>query len=200
VVNGMSRIMNSEDLSRLLEELKDPEYRRGFVEGHAKDTIAVQLRQLRKAKGWDQRDLANVLGNPKLQPMISRYENPDYGKYSITTLLELAKALDVAVVVRFAPFSELVEWDLNATPETLLPASYGDDTGLIQLANAASRPRHPIQPTFGETSVSRGALGEIARQSVNVANSRLSVDQQWPQQTRSAMTGMGALRAAGGTV
>lgn len=124
----------------LLQELENLEYRKGFVEGHAKDTIAFQIRQLRKTEGWDQSDLARELGNPKLQPMISRYENPDYGRYSITTLLELAAAFDVALVVRFAPFSELVEWDFKSTPQTLAPATYSNDKRLSALTKWAQEP------------------------------------------------------------
>ncbi len=62
--------------------------------------------------------------------MISRYENPDYGRYLISTLLDLAAAFDVALVVHFAPFSELVEWDLKATSKTLCPAPYAKDKAL----------------------------------------------------------------------
>lgn len=119
---------------RLLEELKNADYRRGFIEGHAKDTIAFQLRTLRKAMEWEQRDVAERLGNAKLQPMISRYENPDYGRYSISTLLELASVFDVALVVRFSPFSELVEWDWSSDAATLCPASFEADEKLVQLA------------------------------------------------------------------
>jgi transcriptional regulator with XRE-family HTH domain len=130
--------MNRDELLKLLEEINEPEYRRAFVEGHAKDTIAFQIRQLRNARDWEQRDLARELGNPKLQPMISRYENPDYGRYSISTLLDLAAAFDVALVVRFAPFSELVEWDLKATSKTLCPAPYAKDKALGTLSSYAS--------------------------------------------------------------
>jgi transcriptional regulator with XRE-family HTH domain len=119
---------------RLLNELKDQVYRRAFVEGHAKDTIAFQLRMLRKARDWEQRDVAERLGNARLQPMISRYENPDYGRYSITTLLELAGAFDVALIVRFAPFSELVEWDWIANEATLCPARFDKDDRLAKMA------------------------------------------------------------------
>jgi transcriptional regulator with XRE-family HTH domain len=120
---------------QLLHDLDNVEYRQGFVEGHAKDTIAFQIRQLRKAENWDQRKLAEVAyGSPNLQPMVSRYENPDYGKYSITTLLELAAAFDVALVVRFAPFSELAEWDIDSNERTLRPAKYSQDKGLALIA------------------------------------------------------------------
>jgi transcriptional regulator with XRE-family HTH domain len=119
---------------KILLDLKDTRYRRGFVEGHAKDTIAFQIRMLRKARDWEQRDVAAALGNPKLQPMISRYENPDYGRYSVTTLLELAEVFDVALVVRFAPFSELLEWDWASNETTLCPASFGNDSRLAEIA------------------------------------------------------------------
>jgi hypothetical protein len=52
----------SHSLGNLLEQLDNAEYRRGFVEGHAKDTIAFQIRQLRKMENWDQRKLAGFRG------------------------------------------------------------------------------------------------------------------------------------------
>lgn len=132
MANGEQLTLNHKE--RLLEQLKNADYRRGFIEGHAKDTIAFQLRTLRKAMEWEQRDVAERLGNAKLQPMISRYENPDYGRYSISTLLELAAVFDVALVVRFAPFSELVGWDWSSDAVTLCPASFEDDVKLAQLS------------------------------------------------------------------
>jgi transcriptional regulator with XRE-family HTH domain len=127
-------------LSELLRDLDNKEYRRGFVEGHAKDTVAFQIRQLRKAENWEQRDLAEkAFGNPALQPMVSRYENPDYGKYSLSTLLELAAAFDVALILRFAPFSELLEWDINSKESTLRPAKYSQDAALRRFAAACEQ-------------------------------------------------------------
>jgi transcriptional regulator with XRE-family HTH domain len=101
------------------------EYRKAFVEAHAKDSIAFQLRMMRKAMQWDQKQLAeHAFGDPKLQSMVSRYENPDYGKYSLNTLLELAAAFDVALVVHFAPFSELATWDETPVEKRLVPKSF----------------------------------------------------------------------------
>jgi transcriptional regulator with XRE-family HTH domain len=129
--NGAQSSLNLR--AKLLCELNDQEYRRGFVEGHATDTIAFQLRALRKARDLDQREVGERLGNPKLQPMISRYENPDYGRYSIKTLLELAAAFDVALIVRFAPYSELVEWDFASSPAQLAPPAFADDKRLAEI-------------------------------------------------------------------
>jgi transcriptional regulator with XRE-family HTH domain len=129
--------LNSRPEKRLIDELQDADYRRAFVEGHATDTIAFQLRTMRKAEGWEQKDVAEKLGNRKLQPMISRYENPDYGKYSISTLLELAAVFDVALAVRFVPFSELAEWDLSSSPAKECPAPFIKDSKLEEIANGA---------------------------------------------------------------
>lgn len=110
---------------KLIEELKEPAFRRGFVEGHAKDGISTQIRLMRKASGWDQKELAQrAFGDPSLQSMVSRYENPDYGKYSLSTLLEIAAAFDVGLVVRFTPFSQLIDWDLNLPEATMTPKNF----------------------------------------------------------------------------
>jgi transcriptional regulator with XRE-family HTH domain len=115
----------------LVNELKDPAYRHAFTEAHAADTIAFQLKRMREARGWTQGQLAvEAFGDAKLQSMVSRLENPDYGKYSVSTLVNLAKVFDVGLVVRFAPFSEVVDWDLNKTAPTLEPAPFAQDVAL----------------------------------------------------------------------
>ena len=136
-------------VEKLVSELRDGAYRHAYVEGHAKDTIAFQLRRMRLGREWEQKEVAALLGNAKLQPMISRYENPDYGKYSVTTLLELAKAFDVALVVRFVPFSELVRWDIHKSSETLQPPSYCDDLVLSGMASETSMWRKESRTPYG---------------------------------------------------
>lgn len=49
------------------------------------------------------------------QNAIYRAENPNYGKQTITTLKKIAAEFDVALVVRFVPFSELIDW-ASGTP------------------------------------------------------------------------------------
>lgn len=99
--NGVQSPLLIED--RISHELKDPDKRRALLEARTMDTIASQLRTLRMAREWEQADVAEKLGNRRLQPMVSRYENPDYGRYSVRTLLELAEVFGVALVVRFEP-------------------------------------------------------------------------------------------------
>ncbi len=102
----------SSSRERLVNLLKNFSYRHSWVEAHVTNGIAFQLRAMRKGRQWDQEKLAELaLGNPKLQSMISRYENPDYGKYSLSTLFDFARAFDVALEVKFAPFSDIIKWE-----------------------------------------------------------------------------------------
>jgi|SRR5947209_5583118 len=126
---------------QLVTELMNIEYRKAFVEAHAKDSIAFQHRIMRKRKEWDQKQLAeHAFGDPKLQSMVSRYENPDYGNYSLNTLLELAAAFDVALVVHFAPFSELVDWDETPVEGKTVPKPFQEElSGGLLLRQAKRR-------------------------------------------------------------
>jgi hypothetical protein len=46
---------------------------------------------------------------------LTRLEDPAYGKQTLSSLKRIASALDVALVVRFVPFSQYVQW-LSGTP------------------------------------------------------------------------------------
>jgi transcriptional regulator with XRE-family HTH domain len=87
-----------------------------FVESHVSKTLAFQTRALREKEGWSQQALADRIGSN--QNAIYRAENPSYGKQTITTLKKIAAAFDVALIVRFVPFSELVDW-VSGTRRTI---------------------------------------------------------------------------------
>jgi transcriptional regulator with XRE-family HTH domain len=122
----------------VVDELKESkEYREAFVAAHVKNGIAFQLRSMRSARGWDQKELARRMGNEKLQPVVSRYENPDYGKFSVSTLLELAKVFDVALIVKFASFNEIAKRDANLSSEDLTVESFEESPQVpIELVEA----------------------------------------------------------------
>jgi len=79
-----------------------------FIESNLAKSLAYNLRATRDRLEWSQERLATEAGMN--QNAISRLESPDYGKQTITTLKRLAKAMDVGLVVRFVPFSELIDW------------------------------------------------------------------------------------------
>ena len=103
-------------ISKLFTKLRNPEYRKAFVASQINIGIPFQLRALMKARGWTQEKLAERTG--MLQPRISAMLKPGKTRPNIETLRRLAEAFDCGLVVRFAPFSELVRWSERFDPES----------------------------------------------------------------------------------
>jgi transcriptional regulator with XRE-family HTH domain len=77
---------------------------------------------MRDARGWTQSVLAQKLGTT--QNAISRLENPRTGKPTVTTLKRIAEVFDVALVVKFAPFSEFVDSISEMSEKSVSVPSY----------------------------------------------------------------------------
>ena len=90
-------------------------------------TTAAQIRAMREKKGWSQEELAKKLGMG--QARISLLENPNYENLSLNTLKRVANAFDVGLVVRFVPFSKLIEMVDNETSDTLAVPSFENECG-----------------------------------------------------------------------
>jgi transcriptional regulator with XRE-family HTH domain len=104
-------LMSSWD--NLIDHLKDKAYRHNFVSEQINIGVPFQISELRHNKGWSQELLAEK--SKMKQSRISQIENPDYGKLTINTLKRIASAFDIALIVRFAPFSELIDYT-TSTP------------------------------------------------------------------------------------
>lgn len=116
-------IANKREQIRL--SLGDPEYRHQFVEEEINVGIAFQIRSLRGRQDLTQVKLAELIDVK--QSLISQWENPNYGKYTLGTLKELAKAFDVGLLIRFVPFSILADWTINLTSDVIAPPSFGEE-------------------------------------------------------------------------
>lgn len=108
-----------------LNDLEDNEYRNLFAGELVGTSLAFQIRRLRDARGFTQDELAQLAD--KKQETISQWENPDYGRYTLSTLKTLAGAFDVGLLVRFVSFSELADWTIDVSPERLTPPSYEEE-------------------------------------------------------------------------
>lgn len=109
----------------LINRLKNKEYRDAFVSEHIDTGIPFQIKALRNQRQWTQQDLAKHTGMK--QARISKLEDPNYSRFTLATLKKLSSAFDVGLVVRYVPISELVEWELNLSPESLKAASFDQD-------------------------------------------------------------------------
>jgi transcriptional regulator with XRE-family HTH domain len=134
---------------QIVASLRDKEYRDIFVEEEISTGLAFQIRRMREARGWSQGTLAERIETT--QAGISRLENPNYGRFSLSTLKRLASAFDVALIVRFAPFSALADWVASLSAEDMEVPDFEHDPGL-------ERQSAPVQGRY-EPSGGTAALG-----------------------------------------
>lgn len=106
----MSSLSKTSILARVR---RSKESRQRLVASNLVKGLAFQLRATREIQGLTQQELAERAGMK--QNNISRLESPEYGKYNLKSLLRLAAALDVALVVRFERFSQYANW-ISGTP------------------------------------------------------------------------------------
>lgn len=107
---------------KLADRLSNRDYRHAYVAEHVRTWIAQQIRALREERGWSQGELGQRSGKP--QSVISRLEDPDYGKLTIQTLLDISEAFDVALEVRFVDFPTFVQRSRDLSTEAMRVSSF----------------------------------------------------------------------------
>lgn len=70
--------------------------------------IALQIRELRKARGWTQAELAERSGIHRSH--ISAMEQPTFSGWSTLSLSKLAAAFDVALTIRLEGWGVFLVW------------------------------------------------------------------------------------------
>lgn len=102
---------------QIMTSFQDKEYRHLYSAALIQRGTAIQIREMRLHRGWRQADLAEACG--KKQETICQIENPDYEGRTLKTLQRIAEAFDVALIVRFVPFSQLAAYEANLSPGDL---------------------------------------------------------------------------------
>lgn len=103
----------------------DKPYRDGFVDARVSSNISAQVYSLREARGWTQTELGDRVG--MAQTRISLIESREYNSHTLKTLKRFASAFDCALMVRFVPYSNMVDWVTTAGPEELAPVDIEHD-------------------------------------------------------------------------
>jgi transcriptional regulator with XRE-family HTH domain len=106
-----------------LQRLKRKTFRNAYVRANTEQGIAHQIRIQRQAKGWSQRKLALRIGATR-QSAVARLEDPSYGRHTLATLLKLASAFDVALLVKFVSYGRLLSETADLSPAALRAESF----------------------------------------------------------------------------
>ena len=114
------------ELSQILrKEFKDKETAHIYIKEFLYENIATQLKVLIEQRGWTQKELAERAGMK--QSRISLLENPNYDKWSISTLTKLGEIFDVGLYLSYENFSKLIDLIDNFRRESLKRKSREDD-------------------------------------------------------------------------
>jgi len=114
----------------MFDDFANKEFRDAFLEENIKTRLALQVRALREKAKWSQPELGERAG--KTQSGISRIEDPNYGKFTIRTLLDLASAFDVALFISFVSYSKLITEIDDVSPEALAVANYKEEKKALE--------------------------------------------------------------------
>lgn len=141
---------------QLVGLLEDKQLRGHFTGAQVYQLLAAQIRHLREKHHWTQAELGSRARMKQTQ--VSRAENPDYRGTGISTLGKLAEAFDVALIVRFAPFSELAGWLSSLSPHSFEPASYEEESSRrtyrpVNVITAQDPPQLEGLASYGTASI-----------------------------------------------
>lgn len=128
-------VLLSKSMEKTFLRLSNPEARKAFVDAELVNGLAHQIRVLRKQREWTQQDLACRLNTT--QAAVSRLEDPSYGRFSVKSLLALGEAFDVALHVRFLPFSKFLVETWDTREERFHAESYEEECGVVQFFSEA---------------------------------------------------------------
>jgi hypothetical protein len=115
-------LADSPRLRNLIEKFREKAYRDSYVAGHTRRFLARQMRKFRGEKS--QANFGALLD--KRQTVVSRLEDPNYGKWTLQTLFDVAAKLNVAVLVRFVDFPTFLRLSEDMSEDASQPQPYDE--------------------------------------------------------------------------
>jgi len=121
MANGLQSV-RSRRTTRLAEKFRNKRYRDSYVSANNRRFLAQQMRALRG--DMSQEAFGLLIGKP--QSVVSRLEDPNYGKFTLQTLHEVAASLDRAVITRMVDFPTFLQATGDVSESAMCPAGYDE--------------------------------------------------------------------------
>ncbi len=169
--------------NQLLKKFGDKEYRDNFVQEYIYSRIPLKIRAMRDERHISQHQLGEIAGIA--QPWVSKLEDPNYGRLTLSTLLKIASAFDVALHVDFVPFSEILNRSSSLAEDSFAVSSYAKDKELIP---TAAPPRETEQPRY--SNISQDNLFALLNGNKQAEEPEV-VPQQWVPSSKTASMAAG---------
>jgi transcriptional regulator with XRE-family HTH domain len=163
--------------SALISRLKnDKSYRAAYIRAKINVNVPSQIRALRLKSPMTQEELADAAGMK--QPRISAMERPGETQFNLDTLIRLAAAFKVGLIVRFASHNEMLRWENEFSQDAFDVVPLGEDSEFQAEERPANEPF--IARTFGDYA---STFRANAQQGVCITTTRPFVHMPQPQQS-----------------
>jgi len=126
---------------------KSAQFRASYLRAKLNISIPSQIRALRRRHELTQTALALEAGMK--QSRISAMERPGETKFNLETLIRLAATFKVGLVVKFAPFSELLDWENRFSQDHFNVAPIDDDLEFLRPSIAAEHVKDRVALNAG---------------------------------------------------
>jgi len=137
--------------SELINKLKsNKKTRQSYVRAKLNVNLPSQIRALRLKREMKQGDLAQEA--EMMQPRISAMERPGATKFNIETLIRLAAAFKVGLMVKFVPFSEMLKWENEFNQDTFNVVKIDEDVEFQKEEQGRETATLKIEPDAGKTA------------------------------------------------
>jgi len=123
------KLNTAKDL-KAIERLTISDYRDAYLEAQVRTWIAYQIRALRKKARLSQTEMAERLRKP--QSVVSRLEDENYGRLSVTTLLEVAKAMDVSLLIQFVSYPDFLDRTQDKSERAMQPDTIHESAEILR--------------------------------------------------------------------
>jgi hypothetical protein len=177
-------------IGRLARDLRDEEFRNGYMARQVKAFLATQIRSLRGEQ--TQSEFGEEIGKP--QSVVSRLESQvARGMVNIQTLIDIAQAKQIAVIIRFVNFETFLKFTNDYTERALVPHSYSQEAIDILAREEEDRLVSPLPLAMVNLmNVSIGTMSLSTLQLASKANEKVR-QQQAPDLQSSFPTNLNGI-------